>query len=45
MDKETMLLPPLAKSTAVYARVASSTGNAAHTVKIKLFCHPYKDLT
>lgn len=38
-------IPPLAAATPVYARVASSTGNASHTVKVKLFCHPYNDLT
>jgi hypothetical protein len=38
-------VPPLPKGTEVFARVGSSTGNAAHTVKIKLFCHPYNDRT
>lgn len=36
---------PVAKGTTIYARVGVSTGNIAHTIKIKLFCHPYNDLT
>ena len=38
-------VPPLPKGTEVFARVGVSTGNASHTVKIKLFCHPYNDRT
>lgn len=36
---------PLPKSTAIYARLGASTGNIAHTVAVKLFAHPYPDLT
>ena len=37
-------VPPLLKGTSVYARVGYSGTNAGHTVKVKLFCHPYNDL-
>lgn len=36
---------PVPKGTTLYARVAVSTGDAGHTIKVKLFCHPYSDLT
>ena len=38
-------IPPLAAGTVVYARVGASTGNIIHTIKIKLFAHPYNDIT
>jgi len=36
---------PVPKGTTLYARVGVSTGNIAHTIAVKLFCHPYNDLT
>ena len=36
---------PIPKNTNIYARVGVSTGNIAHTLRIKLFNHPYNDLT
>jgi len=38
-------ISPVPKGTTLYARLGVSTGNIAHTVAVKLFCHPYNDLT
>lgn len=38
-------ISPAAKGTVMYARLGVSTGNIAHTISVKLFCHPYGDLT
>ena len=36
---------PIPAGTNIYARVGVSTGNIAHTVRVKLFCHPYNDIS
>jgi hypothetical protein len=38
-------ISPVPKGTTLYARLGVSTGNISHTVAVKLFCHPYNDLT